>query len=154
MTSAPVEDLRTLLDAPSPGVLTTTRAEGTALASPVRFRWTGLAFEIVIAGGDVELSHLMQDPRCGHVIFETSAPFRGVAVNGEAVLKDGEVTEIRSPIAGRYLGQEAGRRCAIERGSSPGVLVRLFPERLIRWGPCEPKYVKSPDRGAPCAHPR
>ncbi|MGC1405640.1 MAG: hypothetical protein WA938_02755 [Candidatus Dormiibacterota bacterium] len=76
MTSAPLEDVRTRLDAPSPGVLSTTRADGTALASPACFRWTGLACEIVIAPGDFKLSHLMRDPRCGLVIVETSAPFQ------------------------------------------------------------------------------
>ena len=36
-----------LLDGPSPAVLTTYRKDGTALVSPVWCRWTGDAFEIV-----------------------------------------------------------------------------------------------------------
>ncbi|MGC2206553.1 MAG: hypothetical protein WA724_01690 [Candidatus Dormiibacterota bacterium] len=48
-------------------------------------------------------------------------------------MKEGDMTEIRSSIARPYLGQEAGRRFAIERGSRPGVLVQLFPERFFRW---------------------
>ena len=49
MASLSLEDVRTLLDAPSAAVLTTTRTDGSALTSPVWFRWTGHAFEIVIA---------------------------------------------------------------------------------------------------------
>ena len=38
-----LEDIGSLLDAPSAAVLTTTRKDGTPLTSPVWFRWTGLA---------------------------------------------------------------------------------------------------------------
>ena len=133
MTLRPLEDVRTLLDAPSPAVLTPTRADGSALTSPVWFRRTGLAFEIVIARGDVKLRHLERDPRCSLVIFETSPPFRGAEGRGEAVLEEGDLTEIRTSIAGRYLGKVAGHRFAIERTSTPGVVVRLLPERSRVW---------------------
>src|SRR2546421_4068626 len=102
--SLSLEDVRTLLEAPSAAVLTTNRKDGTALTSPVWFRWTGRAFEVVIAGDDVKLRHLERDPRCALVIFETVAPFRGVEVRGEATLKRCDVTGIRRSIAGRYLG--------------------------------------------------
>jgi PPOX class probable F420-dependent enzyme len=133
MPSRSLKDVRTLLESPSAAVLTTTRADGSALTSPVWFRWTGLAFEIVIARGDVKLRHLQRDPRCSLVIFETSIPFRGVEVRGEAILKVGEVTEIRSSIATRYLGNEAGHRFAVDRASTPGVVVQLLPEGLRVW---------------------
>jgi hypothetical protein len=87
----------------------------------------------VIARGDVKLRHLERDPRCGLVIFETVAPFRGVEVRGEAILKDCDVTKIRSSIAGRYLGNDAGQRFALERASSPGVLLQLYPEQPRVW---------------------
>jgi Pyridoxamine 5'-phosphate oxidase len=43
-------ELLSLLDAPSPAVLTTYRKDGSALVSPVWFRWLDGAFEVVIAG--------------------------------------------------------------------------------------------------------
>jgi len=125
MTSLSLEDVRTLLEAPSAAVLSTNRGDGTALASPVWFRWTGRAFEVVIARGDVKLRHLARDPRCALVVFETVVPFRGVEVRGEATLTSCELSEIRSSIAGRYLGREAGERFAAERASRPGVLLQL-----------------------------
>jgi PPOX class probable F420-dependent enzyme len=115
----------TLLDAPSPAVLTTYRKDGSAHVSPVWFRWTGGAIEVVIAVGDVKLGHLARDPRCVLVVFESVPPFRGVEVRGEPALVEGDVTTARADIAGRYLGAEAGARFAAERASKPGVLLRL-----------------------------
>ena len=133
MASLSLDDVRTLLEAPSAAALATIRKDGTALTSPVWFRWTGAAFEVVIAEGDVKLSHLERDPRCALVIFETVVPFRGVEVRGEAALTHRDVTEIRRSIAGRYLGSEDGERFAAERVSKPGVLLQLFPEEQRVW---------------------
>ena len=74
--------LRTLLEAPSPAVLATYRKDGSALVSPVWFRWNAEAFEVVIAEGDVKLRHLARDPRCLLVVFETVRPFRGIEARG------------------------------------------------------------------------
>ncbi|CAN5212528.1 hypothetical protein BH18ACT12_BH18ACT12_24460 [soil metagenome] len=53
-----VDSVRSLLEAPSPAVLTTYRKDGSALVSPVWFRWSEGAFEAVIAKGDLMLRHL------------------------------------------------------------------------------------------------
>jgi PPOX class probable F420-dependent enzyme len=119
-----VTDLRSLLEGPSPAVLTTYRRDGSALVTPVWFRCEEDAFEVVIAKGDVKLGHLASDPRCSLVVFEAVPPFRGVEVRGEAELAECDVTPIRAEIAARYLGAEAGARFAAER-SKPGVLLRL-----------------------------
>jgi PPOX class probable F420-dependent enzyme len=125
--------VRTLLDAPSPAVLTTYRKDGSALVSPVWFRWADGAFEVVVAEGDVKLRHLARDKRCLLVVFETAPPFRGVEVRGVAELVEGDVTAVREAIAGRYLGLEAGRRFASERRSHPGVLLRLDARDARAW---------------------
>src|SRR5207342_2650342 len=78
VTQDEVERVRTLLDGPSPSVLTTYRQDASAHVSPVWFRWHDGAFEIVIAKGDVKLAHLERDPRCVLVVFETARPFRGI----------------------------------------------------------------------------
>jgi Pyridoxamine 5'-phosphate oxidase len=59
-----VEPVRSLLEAPSPAVLTTYRNDGSAHTVPVWYRWTGEAFEVVIAKGDVKLRHLARNPQC------------------------------------------------------------------------------------------
>ena len=128
-----LEDVRTLLEAPSPAVLTTYRKDGTALTTPVWFRWTGPVFQVVIARGDVKLRHLERDPRCVLVIFESVAPFRGVEVRGEASLQERDVSAIRRSIAERYLGESAGERFAAQRASKPGILLELSQEQPRVW---------------------
>jgi PPOX class probable F420-dependent enzyme len=125
--------VRSLLEAPSPAVLTTYRKDGSALVRPVWFRWNPPAFEIVIAEGDVKLEHLRRDPRCVLVVFEAVPPFRGVEVRADAELVERDVTPDRAEIAGRYLGAGGGARFAEERRSKPGVLVRLVPDKPRVW---------------------
>src|SRR5215213_325851 len=131
----PLEHVRSLLEAPSPAVLTTTRRDGSALASPVWFRWTGGGdFQVVIAEGDVKLQHLARDPRCSLLVFEAVMPFRGVEVRGEATLTPGDMADVRRSIAGRYLGSdELGARYAVERAAKPGVLVSISSDQPRVW---------------------
>jgi PPOX class probable F420-dependent enzyme len=128
-----LDRVASLLEAPSPAVLTTYRQDGSALVTPVWFRWAGGAFEVVIAEGDVKLRHLARDPRCALVVFEAVPPFRGVEVRGVPELVRGDVTAARAAIAGRYLGASGGERFAAERRSKPGVLLRLVPDNPRVW---------------------
>jgi PPOX class probable F420-dependent enzyme len=133
MTGHWIDGVRTLLEAPSPAVLTTYRKDGSANASPVWFRWINGTFEIVIAKGDIKLSHLARDPRCVLLIFEAVSPFRGIEVRGVGELVEGDVGSVRADIARRYLGVEAGARFAAERASKPGVLLRLTADDPHVW---------------------
>jgi PPOX class probable F420-dependent enzyme len=128
-----LDDVRALLEAPSPAVLTTYRADASVLVSPVWYRWAAGAFEIVVAEGDVKLRHLARDPQCVLVVFESVAPFRGVEVRGTPELVKGDVTAAREAIAGRYLGVEGGKRFAAERRSKRGVLLRLNANEPRVW---------------------
>lgn len=127
------DDVRSLIDAPSPAVLTTYRRDGSALTTPVWFRFRDGAFEVVLAEGDVKRQHLARTPTCLLVIFEAVAPFRGVEIKGEPELVDGDVTIEREAIAGRYLGAEGGHRFAASRRSSRGTLLRLVPRNPRVW---------------------
>ncbi len=128
-----IEAVRSLLEAPSPAVLTTYRTDGSAAVSPVWFRWIDGWFEVVIAKGDPKLTHLARDPRCALVAFEAVRPFRGIEVRGECELIDCDVTPVRAAIGGRYLGERDGARMATERRSKPGVLLRLSDDSLRAW---------------------
>jgi hypothetical protein len=70
------EGVRTLLKAPSAAVLTTYPRDGSALVSPVWFRWASEVLEVVIAKDDVKLRHLAHDPRCGEssTVYARDAP--------------------------------------------------------------------------------
>jgi PPOX class probable F420-dependent enzyme len=133
VTNEWVEGVRSLLEAPSPAVLTTYRKDGMANVSPVWFRWVEGAFEVVIAAGDVKLRHLARDPRCALLVFEAVPPFRGVEVRGTGELVECDVTALRADIAGRYLGTSEGERFAAARRSKPGVLLRLAASEPRVW---------------------
>ena len=127
------EQQRSLLEAPSPAVLTTYRKDGSASVSPVWFRSSDDVLEVVIAEGDLKVRHLARDRRCILTVFETVPPFRGLEIRGEAELVEGDVTEARIAIAGRYLGSEGGRHFAAGRRSPRGVLLRLPIESARVW---------------------
>lgn len=118
-----LEDLRSLLDAPSPAVLMTYRPDGSADVSPVWFRYTGEAFEVVVAKSNSKLRHLARDPRAVLMIFETVPPFRGVKVRADVELDDAHVEDIRRSISARYLGEETALAFVAKRGE--GIVVRL-----------------------------
>jgi hypothetical protein len=126
-----LDDVRALLDGPSPAALLTYRPDGSADLSPVWFRFTGAAFELVIAEGDPKLGYLATDPRAVLSVFETVPPFRGVKVRADAELTTDGVAEVRLATATRYLGPERGERFASSRG--PGVVVRLPASAAHVW---------------------
>lgn len=128
-----LDDVQALIDAPSPAVLTTYRKDGSALTTPVWFRFHDGAFEIVFAEGDVKRQHLGRTPRCLLLIFEAVPPFRAIEVKGEPELEDTDITSARTAIAGRYLGVERGRRYAETRRSPRGTIVRLVPRNPRVW---------------------
>jgi PPOX class probable F420-dependent enzyme len=132
VTGQSLAAVRSLFEAPSPAVLTTYRKDGSANVSPVWFRWSGDALEVVIAEGDVKLKHLARDPRCILLVFETAPPFRGIEVRGRPELVEGDMTSIRADIAGRYLGAADGERFAASR-TKPGLLLRLRAEESRIW---------------------
>jgi PPOX class probable F420-dependent enzyme len=126
-----LEDLRSLLEAPSPAVLMTYRPDGSADISPVWFRYTGETFEVVVAKSDSKLRNLARDPRAVLMIFETMAPFRGVKVRAEVGWDDSRVEDFRRSISSRYLGQEGAAAFVAERGE--GVVVRLPTSAAQVW---------------------
>ena len=94
-----------------PFLRTTYRKDGTAVVSPVWFRFQDNTFEVVIAQDDVKLRHLAARPQCELVVFgEAVPPFRGVRVRSHQPMLDrAGAQQARAEIAARYLGEERGR---------------------------------------------
>jgi PPOX class probable F420-dependent enzyme len=127
-----LEDVLPLLEAPSPAALAVYRADGSIHLSPVWYRWTGEAFEVVIAPGDGKLAHLEDDLRVSLLVFEAVPPFRGVEVRGVAELRTEGVGDARLAIASRYLGAAGGQALAARRGDR-GVVLSLRPANPRVW---------------------
>jgi len=124
MARLSLEAIRPLLDQASPAVLTIYRSDGSALVTPVWFRATDDAIEVVIAAGDGKLAHLEADPRCIFVVFEATPPFRGAEIRANGEVSADGVAQARLAIASRYLGPDRGRRFSEQRGDR-GVVLRL-----------------------------
>jgi len=128
-----VSDVASLLQAPSAAVLTTYRKDGTAAVSPVWFQFRDNAFEVVIGEDDVKLRHLTARPRCELLVFEAVPPFRGIrAAADQPVLTREGAQQAREQIASRYLGDEQGKRFAVER-TTAGVLLRIPAHMAKAW---------------------
>lgn len=127
-----LDDVLPLLEAPSAAALAVHRADGTVHLSPVWYRWTGEAFEVVIAPGDGKLAHLEHDRRVSLLVFEAVPPFRGVEVHGLAEIRSEGVGEARLSISSRYLGATGGQALAARRGNR-GVVLSLRPEDPRVW---------------------
>lgn len=125
------EQFATLLDAPSPAVLTTYRQDGTAVGSPVWFRRVGSALEVVIADGDVKLRHLDRRPLCSLLVFEAIPPFRAVRIEGTPTLDRDGAVKARRAIARNYLGADNGDWFTASRG--PGTIMRLPLDGARAW---------------------
>ena len=125
--------MRSLLDAPSPAALVTYRADGSADVSPVWFRCTDSAFEVVVAADDPKVRHIAADDRVVLTVFETVPPFRGVKVAGRATWDrdSAAVREAREAIVPRYLGETRGPAFVESRG--PGVVIRLPVASARAW---------------------
>jgi PPOX class probable F420-dependent enzyme len=126
-------ELRSLLDAPSPATLTLHREDGQAITSPVWFRVTADAFEVVVAATDHKLVHLRRDPMCILLVFEAVPPFRGVEVRARATIEPDEDARTRLDVASRYLGPDAGRTYADLALRPPGFVVRLPLSAARAW---------------------
>jgi hypothetical protein len=148
-----LDDVRSLLDAPSPAALVTYGADGSADVSPVWFRCTDSAFEVVVAADDPKLRRLAIDDRAVLTIFETVPPFRGVKVAGRVTWESDPtlVREAREAIAPRYLGETRGAAFVESRG--PGVMIRLPIASARAWDleaalpETDDRYVAAHSRG-------
>jgi hypothetical protein len=154
MARISLDEVRSLLDGPSPAVLTVYRPDGSALVSPVWYRATEDALEVVIAAGDRKPAYLEADSRCILVVFGAISPFRGVELRADA---GRTASASRGPPrhASRYLGDDrvdGSRSSAAPAGSSCGC-------RWRRRGPgtygrrCPPSTSARPRSGASCVAP-
>lgn len=111
--------------------MVTYRPDRSADVSPVWFRCTDRAFEVVVAEDDPKHRYLSRDSRAILTVFETVHPFRGVKVAAEVELdRDAEaVRHARLAIHARFLGPAEARAFVASLGE--GVIVR-FPVAAAR----------------------
>jgi hypothetical protein len=115
-----MREFESLFQAPSPAVLSTYRKDGTAVASPVWFRFRDDAFEVVIAENDVKLRHLAVRPECELLVFETVPPFRGIRVRSDrAILTRDGAQQARQEISLRVISAKSAGRGSLPNAPAP-----------------------------------
>lgn len=132
MPKRDLNDVKSLLEGPSPAVLATYRKDGTTNLSPVWFRYEGTYFEVVIADDDVKLKHIKRDPRVTLLIFESTPPFRGVRVSEEAEVAREGLDEVRRSITSRYLDDESSKAFTEGRRGN-GAVIRIPSRSAKAW---------------------
>lgn len=132
MPKRDLNDVKNLLEGPSPAVLATYRKDGTANLSPVWFRYEGTHFEVVIADDDVKLQHISRDPRVTLLIFESTTPFRGVQVSEQAEVTREGLDEVRRLITSRYLDDGASKSFT-EGRTGNGAVIRISSRSAKAW---------------------
>jgi len=131
MTDAEIDDL---LRAPEVAVLATVDAKGRPEATPIWFDWDGRTVRILVHHASRKAKNIGLNPNVSLTVDTRSAPYRGVMLKGTATLS-GPDPELRRSLAGRYLGEEVGKRY-IETTSSfdrDDVLVTMRVTSRYSW---------------------
>jgi PPOX class probable F420-dependent enzyme len=125
-----VEQLDGLLDERRLAVMSTFRADGTVLLSPLWYIWEDGGFTIGMAAADGKLKHLRRDPRVTIVVSEDEFPYRGFELRGIATLLDIPYGPVIRRIARRYVGDAASAFYDDDRG---GTIARIEPGEMRGW---------------------
>lgn len=111
------------------GVLAVERTGGPPLVTPVWYRYQpGGVVELTTEAGSVKAQLMTAAGRATLCAQREQPPYAYVTVEGPVSM--GQATaEIRTDIAVRYLGDEAGRAYVESAPAADDVVVRLQPER-------------------------
>ena len=133
-TGIGVDDLGDLLDQPLIAVLATRRADDSIMLSPVWFEWYERGIDVwvpTIEGGKV--GHVRRDPRVTVVVANSTWPYKGFELRGEATVstKPEDFYRVLGRTALRYSGPEAAERMVAEY--QPGAVIRIEPGTIRAW---------------------
>ena len=131
-TNLTIADLGDLLELPIVAVLATYRRDGSVLLSPVWHEWRDGGFNMWTNPADIKTRHLARDPRASIVVNDDTWPYRGVQVEGDAVVTSARFTDVLRRTARRYFGLEMGDTFA-DSVQTVGHVVRLEPTRIRAW---------------------
>jgi PPOX class probable F420-dependent enzyme len=133
-TGLGVDDLGDLLDQPLIAVLATRRADDSVMLSPVWFEWHEGGINVWVPtpeGGKV--GHVQRDPRVTVVVSNTTWPYKGFELRGEATvsLEPDDFYGALRRTALRYSGPEAAERMVASY--APGAVIRVEPGKIRAW---------------------
>ncbi|HZQ28495.1 MAG TPA: PPOX class F420-dependent oxidoreductase [Acidimicrobiales bacterium] len=130
----PMDDWRGFLQKqPRPGVLATTRPDGSPHAAPVWFDLDGDTIVFTTGTDTVKGRNLRHDPRAVLCVQDDQPPFSFATVEGRAELVD-DLEQVRAwaaRLGGRYMGAARADEYGARNGVPGELLVRLTPTRVV-----------------------
>lgn len=114
-------------------VIGTIRKDGSSHLTSMWYGYDGQSITFNIGKDSVKAINVRRDNRVSIMFDQDTEPYKGVRVDGTAVLEPGNVIEEYAVIAGRYMGEEAGRKYAVEGDDGNGIILRVTPQRYYSW---------------------
>ena len=114
-------------------VIGTIRKDGSPHLTSMWYGYDGQTITFNIGKDSVKAFNVRQDNRVSIMFDQSTEPYKGVRIDGTGDLEPGNVIEEYSVIAGRYVGQEAGRKFAVEGDDGNGIILRVTPQRYYSW---------------------
>ncbi len=123
-----------LMAAKWPGVLSTLSPSGAPITSAV---WFGMVDDDIIISTPAarpKARNARLDPRVSFVVDTKERPYRGVAIEGEAVVIEDPDRSMMRSIAERYLGPVLPPEMEQRIAGVDRALIRIKPTRIRPWG--------------------
>ncbi|MFQ5380280.1 MAG: TIGR03618 family F420-dependent PPOX class oxidoreductase [Dehalococcoidia bacterium] len=118
-----------------PCVISTLRADGSPITSATLFALAGDDIVVSTPRAHTKARNVSRDPRVSFIVDAKERPYRGVAIEGAALLEDDEDGALLQLIVERYaLPQDGAAMRARLRARGERVILRIVPERIRPWG--------------------
>ena len=127
------EILEFLAEMRVPGILSTLAPSGQPITSAV---WYGIhngAIVVATPGARNKARNARNDPRVSFIVDTKIRPYKGVAVEGRAVIEEDPELEVMYGIARRYLGDDLPEWVHERYATGLRVILRISPTRVRPW---------------------
>lgn len=116
-----------------PGILSTLDPSGQPITSAVWFGIDQGAIVVATPGARNKARNARNDPRVSFIVDTRERPYKGVAVEGTAVVEEDASLETMYAIARRYLGEPLPDWVHERYATGARVIVRIVPRRVRPW---------------------
>ncbi|MFQ5934537.1 MAG: PPOX class F420-dependent oxidoreductase [Dehalococcoidia bacterium] len=114
-------------------VIATIRRDGSPHLTSMWYGYDGETITFNPGRDSVKVRNVQRDNRVSVMVDVDEEPYKGVRIEGTAVVEETGVREKWYDIARRYLGDEGGRKYVEENDDGNGVILRVTPQRYYSW---------------------
>ncbi|MFQ5873632.1 MAG: PPOX class F420-dependent oxidoreductase [Dehalococcoidia bacterium] len=86
----------------------------------------------------VKVKNIRRDDRVSVLVDVHQEPYKGVRIDGTAVVEEANVRDRAYVIARRYLGHKEGTEYVDQYGDGLGVIIKVTPRRFYTWDYSKP----------------